>query len=32
MALIDACYRSIDLHRPVDLREIEEECLEAQPR
>jgi predicted dehydrogenase len=29
MALVDACYRSVELHRPVELAEIEEECLEA---
>ena len=29
MALVDACYRSIEQHRPVELVEIEEECLEA---
>jgi predicted dehydrogenase len=29
MALVDACYRSIELHRPAELVEIEEECVEA---
>jgi predicted dehydrogenase len=29
MALVDACYRSIELHRPVELAEIEEEHREA---
>jgi predicted dehydrogenase len=29
MALVDACYRSVEWHRPVELVEVEEECLEA---
>ncbi|HWB82726.1 MAG TPA: Gfo/Idh/MocA family oxidoreductase [Bryobacteraceae bacterium] len=29
MALVEACYRSVDLHRPVKLVEVEEECFET---